>query len=58
MSLVGMWGIAAFDENSEINFMDKGGIQIIKDYMASGSFARHKEEKDASESLVFVGNIN
>ena len=53
-----MWGIAAFDENSEINFMDKGGIQIIKDYMASGSFARHKEEKDASESLVFVGNIN
>ena len=33
-------------------------IQIMKDYMASGSFARGKEEKAASASMVFVGNIN
>ena len=31
---------------------------IMKDYMASGSFARGKEEKAASASMVFVGNIN
>jgi ATP-dependent Lon protease len=30
----------------------------MKDYMASGSFARGKEEKNASASMVFVGNIN
>ena len=30
----------------------------MKDYMASGSFARGKEEKSASASMVFVGNIN
>ena len=41
-----------------INFKDKDGIQIMKDYMASGSFARGKEEKAASASMVFVGNIN
>ena len=41
-----------------INFKDKDGIQIMKDYMASGSFARGKEEKSASASMVFVGNIN
>ena len=39
-------------------FKDKGGIQIMKDYMASGSFARGKEEKAVSASMVFVGNIN
>jgi len=30
----------------------------MKDYMASGSFAKGKEEKTASASMVFVGNIN
>ena len=47
-----------FDEVAGINFKDKDGIQIMKDYMASGSFARGKEEKAASASMVFVGNIN
>ena len=31
----------------ELKFKDKDGIQIMKDYMASGSFARGKEEKAA-----------
>ena len=48
----------AFDEVAGIKFKDKDDIQIMKDYMASGSFARGKEEKAASASMVFVGNIN
>lgn len=58
IGLVGMWDVIAFDEVAGINFKDKDGIQIMKDYMASGSFARGKEEKAASASMVFVGNIN
>lgn len=56
--LVGMWDCVAFDEVAGIKFRDKDGVQIMKDYMASGSFARGKEEKAASASMVFVGNIN
>src|SRR5699024_8744118 len=48
----------AFDEVAGITFKDKDGVQIMKDYMASGSFARGREEKAASASMVFVGNIN
>jgi len=58
MGLVGLWDCVAFDEVAGINFKDKDGIQIMKDYMASGSFARGKEEKAANASMVFVGNIN
>ena len=58
VGLVGLWDCVAFDEVAGIRFMDKDGIQIMKDYMASGSFARGKEEKAASASMVFVGNIN
>ncbi len=58
VGLVGLWDVVAFDEVAGINFKDKDGVQIMKDYMASGSFARGKEEKAASASMVFVGNIN
>ena len=58
VGLVGLWDCVAFDEVAGINFKDKDGIQIMKDYMASGSFARGKEEKAARASMVFVGNIN
>ena len=58
VGLVGLWDCVAFDEVAGINFKDKDGIQIMKDYMAPGSFARGKEEKAASASMVFVGNIN
>lgn len=58
VGLVGMWDCVAFDEVAGIKFRDKDGVQIMKDYMASGSFARGKEEKAASASMVFVGNIN
>lgn len=58
VGLVGLWDCVAFDEVAGINFKDKDGVQIMKDYMASGSFARGKEEKAANASMVFVGNIN
>ena len=58
VGLVGLWDCVAFDEVAGINFKDKDGIQIMKDYMASGSFARGKEEKAATASMVFGGNIN
>jgi ATP-dependent Lon protease len=58
VGLVGLWDCVAFDEVAGINFKDKDGIQIMKDYMTSGSFARGKEEISASASMVFVGNIN
>ena len=58
VGLVGLWDCVAFDEVAGIRFKDKDGIQIMKDYMASGSFVRGKESKAASASMVFVGNIN
>lgn len=58
VGLVGLWDCVAFDEVAGITFKDKDGVQIMKDYMASGSFARGKEEIAASASMVFVGNIN
>lgn len=58
VGLVGLWDCVAFDEVAGIRFKDKDGVQIMKDYMASGSFARGKEEKAASASMVFIGNIN
>lgn len=58
VGLVGTWDCVAFDEVAGIKFKDQDGVQIMKDYMASGSFARGKEEKNAYASMVFVGNIN
>lgn len=58
VGLVGMWDCVAFDEVAGIKFKDQDGVQIMKDYMASGSFSRGKEEKAALASMVFVGNIN
>ena len=58
VGLVGLWDCVAFDEVAGIRFKDKDGVQIMKDYMASGSFARGKEEKAATASMAFVGNIN
>ena len=40
VGLVGLWDVVAFDEVAGIAFQDRDGVQIMKDYMASGSFAR------------------
>lgn len=58
MGLVGLWDIVAFDEVAGIKFKDKDGVQIMKDYMESGSFARGKDQKIAKASMIFVGNID
>ena len=58
IGLVGLFDVVAFDEVAGISFHDNDGIQIMKDYMASGSFARGKAEISANASMVFVGNIN
>lgn len=58
IGLVGHWDCVAFDEVAGIQFKEKDGIQIMKDYMNSGSFARGKDQITASASMVFVGNIN
>jgi ATP-dependent Lon protease len=58
VGLVGMWDVVAFDEVAGINFKDPDGIQIMKGYMANGSFARGRDSIAASASMVFVGNIN
>jgi ATP-dependent Lon protease len=58
VGLVGLWDVVAFDEVAGIKFKDKDGIQILKDYMASGSFARGKDQINANASVAFVGNVN
>ena len=58
VGLVGLWDVVAFDEVGGISFKDKDGVQIMKDFMASGSFARGRDSVSADASMVFVGNIN
>ena len=58
VGLVGHWDCVAFDEVAGMRFRDQDAIQILKDYMASGSFARGRDMINADASMVFVGNIN
>ncbi len=58
MGLVGLWDVVAFDEVAGIEFSDRTAVQILKDYMESGSFSRGREELVADASMVFLGNIN
>lgn len=57
VGLVGVWDVVAFDEVAGITFKEKDGVQIMKDYMASGSFARGRDPVSAYASMVFIGNI-
>ncbi len=57
VGLVGLWDVVAFDEVAGIAFQDKDGVQIMKDYMASGSFARGRDAISAYAAMVFIGNI-
>jgi ATP-dependent Lon protease len=58
VGLVGLWDVVAFDEVAGISFKDNDGVQIMKDFMASGSFSRGRDPINADASMVFVGNIN
>jgi ATP-dependent Lon protease len=58
VGLVGTWDVVAFDEVGGIQFSDPTVVQIMKDYMESGSFARGKQEIPAEASMVFLGNTS
>jgi ATP-dependent Lon protease len=58
IGLLGMWDVVAFDEVAGLEMSDSTVINMLKDYMESGSFARGKEETPAEASLVFVGNTS
>jgi ATP-dependent Lon protease len=58
VGLVGLWDVVAFDEVAGVRFRDPDGIQILKDFMESGSFSRGKEEVPAEAAIVFNGNID
>jgi ATP-dependent Lon protease len=56
VGLVGTWDVVAFDEVAALELSDTTVVQILKDYMESGSFARGREEIPAEASIVFIGN--
>ncbi len=59
IGLVGLWDAVAFDEVAGLERLSNPrAIQILKDYMESGSFSRGREEVSAMASLIFVGNID
>ena len=58
VGLVGLWDVVAFDEVAGIRFKDHDGVQIMKDYMNSGSFVRGRDPISGKASMVFVGNID
>ncbi len=58
IGLVGLWDVVAFDEVGGLKFQDSEAVQILKDYMESGSFSRGTEELSAQASMVYIGNID
>jgi ATP-dependent Lon protease len=56
--LIPVWDVVAFDEISGIEFSDPTAIQMLKDYMESGSFSRGKDETPSEASIVFLGNTD
>ena len=52
------WDVIAFDEVAGMHFKDMNAIQILKGYMAGGTYARGRESFQGDASLVFEGNIN
>lgn len=56
--LVGNWDVVAFDEVAGMHFKDMNAVQILKGYMAGGTYARGRESFNGDASMVFEGNIN
>lgn len=56
--LVGNWDVVAFDEVAGMHFKDMNAIQILKGYMAGGTYARGRDSFNGNASMVFEGNIN
>ena len=58
IGLVGHWDAIAFDEVAGMHFKDANAVQIMKGYMANGTFGRGTDSYNAEASMVFEGNIN
>ena len=58
IGLLGMWDVVAFDEVAGLEMSDSTVVNMLKDYMESGSFARGKEEAPAEASIVLIGNTS
>ena len=58
LGLVGYWDCIAFDEVAGMRFKATDAINIMKGYMANGSFGRGTSSYTAEASMVFEGNIN
>lgn len=58
VGLLGHWDVVAFDEVAALELSDSTVVQMLKDYMESGSFARGRDEIPAEASTVFVGNTS
>ena len=56
--LIPVWDVVAFDEVAGLEFTDSTAVQMLKDYMESGSYSRGKDETPAEASMVFLGNID
>lgn len=59
IGLVGYWDVVAYDEFAgKTKKVDRGLVDIMKNYMANKSFSRGTEVYGASASMVFVGNTD
>ena len=58
VGLLGTWDTVAFDEVAGLKMSDATVVNMLKDYMESGSFARGKEEVPAEASVVLIGNTS
>jgi ATP-dependent Lon protease len=58
VGLLGHWDVVAFDEVAALQVSDPTVVQMLKDYMESGSFARGKEQVPAEASVVLIGNTS
>lgn len=56
IGLVGNWDCIAFDEVGGITQSSGDMIQIMKNYMANGSFARGSDSISSDASIAFEGN--
>lgn len=58
VGLLGTWDVVTFDEVAGLQMSESAVVNMLKDYMESGSFARGKEEVPAEASVVLVGNTS
>ena len=56
VGLVGNWDCIAFDEVAGITQASSDMVQIMKNYMANGSFARGADSISSDASIAFEGN--